>query len=154
MSLIMHPTDCRMDAKHPGLASLHSDMNVLPFCFFFYFPKACIMGPTDVQRLPRANEIPNRWLLSLCCLISSLKACVLMCRMSRVIFIGNLPQDVREREVEDLFSKYGKIIGVSFSWPLWSRLDQYAVRGTLGLYHKSITPKLFSASSLEQMWIL
>ncbi len=25
------------------------------------------------------------------------------------VFVGNLPMDVREREVEDLFYKYGKI---------------------------------------------
>ena len=34
------------------------------------------------------------------------------CRMSRVIFCGNLPVDVRTREIEDLFHKYGKIIEV------------------------------------------
>jgi hypothetical protein len=27
--------------------------------------------------------------------------------MSRVIFCGNLPLDTRQREVEDLFRKYG-----------------------------------------------
>ena len=32
--------------------------------------------------------------------------------MSRVIFVGNLPDDVKEREVEDIFAKYGKIIVV------------------------------------------
>lgn len=39
-----------------------------------------------------------------------------MCRrMSRVIFCGNLPVDVRTREIEDLFYKYGKIVEVSAS---------------------------------------
>ena len=28
------------------------------------------------------------------------------------IYIGNLPDDVRPREVEDIFSKYGKIVNV------------------------------------------
>ena len=32
--------------------------------------------------------------------------------MSRVIFCGNLPVDVRTREIEDIFYKYGKIIEV------------------------------------------
>lgn len=32
--------------------------------------------------------------------------------MARVIFVGNLPNDVRESEVEKIFSKYGKIIMV------------------------------------------
>ena len=29
-----------------------------------------------------------------------------------MIFVGNLPDDVKEREVEDIFAKYGKIIVV------------------------------------------
>ena len=34
-------------------------------------------------------------------------------RMSRVVFVGNLPGDIRTREVEDLFYKFGRIIEVS-----------------------------------------
>lgn len=43
----------------------------------------------------------------------------LMDRMSRSndnkcrVYVGNLPQDVRSRDVENLFSKYGKIIDVN-----------------------------------------
>eukprot|EP00919_Chromeraceae_sp_WS-2016_P010892 GHVR01025500.1.p1 GENE.GHVR01025500.1~~GHVR01025500.1.p1 ORF type:complete len:293 (-),score=56.48 GHVR01025500.1:25-903(-) len=35
--------------------------------------------------------------------------------MSRIprVFVGNLPEDVREREIEDLFTKYGKIRDVT-----------------------------------------
>ena len=36
-------------------------------------------------------------------------------KMSCRIFIGNLPIDIKERELEDLFSKYGRIIkGISY----------------------------------------
>jgi splicing factor, arginine/serine-rich 1 len=34
-------------------------------------------------------------------------------RWSRTIYVGNLPGDIREREVEDLFYKVG---GVCFSY--------------------------------------
>lgn len=37
--------------------------------------------------------------------------------MSRTIFVGNLPLDVREREVEDLFYKYGRIEDVDLKLP-------------------------------------
>ena len=33
------------------------------------------------------------------------------------IYIGNLPSDVRTREVEDLFEKYGKIVDVDIKLP-------------------------------------
>eukprot|EP00919_Chromeraceae_sp_WS-2016_P035644 GHVR01084551.1.p1 GENE.GHVR01084551.1~~GHVR01084551.1.p1 ORF type:complete len:337 (+),score=49.82 GHVR01084551.1:19-1029(+) len=33
--------------------------------------------------------------------------------MSRCVFVGNLPEDVSKREIEDLFQKYGKIRGVT-----------------------------------------
>ncbi|XP_074562018.1 serine/arginine-rich splicing factor SR30-like isoform X2 [Curcuma longa] len=38
-------------------------------------------------------------------------------RYSRTIYVGNLPGDIREREVEDLFSKYGPIIDVDLKIP-------------------------------------
>lgn len=47
------------------------------------------------------------------CQIACSKCGINVCRMSRVIFCGNLPVDVRTREVEDLFHKYGKIIEAS-----------------------------------------
>lgn len=37
--------------------------------------------------------------------------------MSRTIFVGNLPLDVREREVEDLFAKYGRIADIDLKLP-------------------------------------
>ncbi|KAK9785337.1 hypothetical protein WJX73_000672 [Symbiochloris irregularis] len=37
--------------------------------------------------------------------------------MSRTIFVGNLPLDVREREVEDLFAKYGRIEDIDLKLP-------------------------------------
>ncbi|XP_042433107.1 serine/arginine-rich-splicing factor SR34-like isoform X2 [Zingiber officinale] len=38
-------------------------------------------------------------------------------RYSRTIYVGNLPGDIREREVEDLFCKYGTIIDVDLKIP-------------------------------------
>eukprot|EP00192_Tetraselmis_astigmatica_P014423 CAMPEP_0117653484 /NCGR_PEP_ID=MMETSP0804-20121206/3218_1 /TAXON_ID=1074897 /ORGANISM="Tetraselmis astigmatica, Strain CCMP880" /LENGTH=171 /DNA_ID=CAMNT_0005459667 /DNA_START=370 /DNA_END=882 /DNA_ORIENTATION=- len=37
--------------------------------------------------------------------------------MSRRVFVGNLPQDIRERELEDLFYKYGRIIEIDLKLP-------------------------------------
>ncbi|AQL06760.1 Serine/arginine-rich-splicing factor SR34 [Zea mays] len=38
-------------------------------------------------------------------------------RWSRTIYVGNLPGDIREREVEDLFYKYGKIVDIDLKVP-------------------------------------
>ncbi|KAG6505134.1 hypothetical protein ZIOFF_037482 [Zingiber officinale] len=38
-------------------------------------------------------------------------------RYSRTIYVGNLPGDIREREVEDLFHKYGPIIDIDLKIP-------------------------------------
>ncbi|CAL9069096.1 unnamed protein product [Musa banksii] len=38
-------------------------------------------------------------------------------RYSRTIYVGNLPGDIREREVEDLFNKYGPIIDIDLKIP-------------------------------------
>ncbi|KAH7676625.1 splicing factor arginine/serine-rich 1/9 protein [Dioscorea alata] len=38
-------------------------------------------------------------------------------RGSRTIYVGNLPGDIREREVEDLFYKYGPIIDIDLKIP-------------------------------------
>ncbi|XP_020276279.1 serine/arginine-rich splicing factor SR30-like [Asparagus officinalis] len=38
-------------------------------------------------------------------------------RASRTIYVGNLPGDIREREVEDLFYKYGPIIDIDLKIP-------------------------------------
>ncbi|XP_058104997.1 serine/arginine-rich splicing factor SR34A-like [Magnolia sinica] len=38
-------------------------------------------------------------------------------RYSRTIYVGNLPGDIREREVEDLFYKYGHIVNVELKIP-------------------------------------
>ncbi|KAK1603258.1 hypothetical protein QYE76_059226 [Lolium multiflorum] len=38
-------------------------------------------------------------------------------RWSRTIYVGNLPGDIREREVEDLFYKYGKIVEIDLKVP-------------------------------------
>ncbi|CAL9037915.1 unnamed protein product [Musa banksii] len=38
-------------------------------------------------------------------------------RYSRTIYVGNLPGDIREREVEDLFYKYGPIIDIDLKIP-------------------------------------
>lgn len=32
------------------------------------------------------------------------------------IYIGNLPPDVREKELEDMFSKYGKIVNMNLKF--------------------------------------
>ncbi|OEL27064.1 Serine/arginine-rich splicing factor SR30 [Dichanthelium oligosanthes] len=38
-------------------------------------------------------------------------------RYSRTIYVGNLPGDIREREVEDLFYKYGRILDIDLKIP-------------------------------------
>ena len=36
---------------------------------------------------------------------------------SRTVFVGNLPGDTRQREVEDLFAKYGRIVDLDLKLP-------------------------------------
>lgn len=43
---------------------------------------------------------------------------------SRTIYVGNLPGDIREREIEDLFYKYGNIVDIDLKIP--SRPPGYA----------------------------
>lgn len=38
-------------------------------------------------------------------------------RASRTIYVGNLPGDIREYEVEDLFNKYGPIVDIDLKIP-------------------------------------
>lgn len=38
-------------------------------------------------------------------------------RYSRMIYVGNLPSDVKEREIEDLFYKYGRILDIELKLP-------------------------------------
>ncbi|KAI4319401.1 hypothetical protein MLD38_033001 [Melastoma candidum] len=38
-------------------------------------------------------------------------------RASRTVYVGNLPGDIREREVEDLFKKYGPIVQIEVKIP-------------------------------------
>nr|GFA38015.1 nucleotide-binding, alpha-beta plait [Tanacetum cinerariifolium] len=40
-----------------------------------------------------------------------------MSRSSRTLYVGNLPGDIREREVEDLFYKYGPIARIDLKVP-------------------------------------
>ncbi|KAJ9547680.1 hypothetical protein OSB04_020223, partial [Centaurea solstitialis] len=40
-----------------------------------------------------------------------------MSRSSRTLYVGNLPGDIREREVEDLFYKYGQIAHIDLKIP-------------------------------------
>ncbi|KAG4172737.1 hypothetical protein ERO13_A11G016400v2 [Gossypium hirsutum] len=39
-------------------------------------------------------------------------------RFSRTIYVGNLPSDIREWEVEDIFYKYGRILDIELKIPL------------------------------------
>ncbi|PQP93076.1 serine/arginine-rich splicing factor SR34A [Prunus yedoensis var. nudiflora] len=38
-------------------------------------------------------------------------------RFSRTIYVGNLPSDIRESEVEELFYKYGRIVDIELKIP-------------------------------------
>ncbi|KAK4489795.1 hypothetical protein RD792_000436 [Penstemon davidsonii] len=38
-------------------------------------------------------------------------------RFSRMIYVGNLPADIRESEVEDIFYKYGRILDIELKIP-------------------------------------
>ncbi|KAL6500323.1 Serine/arginine-rich-splicing factor sr34 [Orobanche hederae] len=40
-----------------------------------------------------------------------------MSRSSRTLYVGNLPGDIREREVEDLFRKYGTVVHIDLKVP-------------------------------------
>nr|KAJ0207582.1 hypothetical protein LSAT_V11C500282250 [Lactuca sativa] len=40
-----------------------------------------------------------------------------MGRSSRTLYVGNLPGDIREREIEDLFYKYGPIVEIDLKIP-------------------------------------
>ncbi|CAA0805782.1 Serine/arginine-rich-splicing factor SR34 [Striga hermonthica] len=40
-----------------------------------------------------------------------------MGRSSRTLYVGNLPGDIREREVEDLFYKYGRVVHIELKIP-------------------------------------
>ena len=42
------------------------------------------------------------------------------------IYIGNLPENVRARDVEDVFSKYGKITEVDIKMPRGGRGPAFA----------------------------
>ncbi|PIA61384.1 hypothetical protein AQUCO_00300728v1 [Aquilegia coerulea] len=42
---------------------------------------------------------------------------IMSSRSSRTIYVGNLPGDIREREVEDLFYKYGPIVDIDLKIP-------------------------------------
>ncbi|XP_042054125.1 serine/arginine-rich splicing factor SR30-like isoform X2 [Salvia splendens] len=47
-----------------------------------------------------------------------------MGRSSRTIYVGNLPGDIRETEIEDLFYKYGRIVDIDLKTP--SKAPAYA----------------------------
>ncbi|KAL3695155.1 hypothetical protein R1sor_008806 [Riccia sorocarpa] len=47
-----------------------------------------------------------------CCVPANMSS-----RASRTIYVGNLPGDVREREIEDLFYKYGRIVDIDLKLP-------------------------------------
>ncbi|XP_042436780.1 serine/arginine-rich splicing factor SR34A-like isoform X2 [Zingiber officinale] len=44
-------------------------------------------------------------------------AVIMSARLSHTIYVGNLPIDIRESEVEDLFYKYGRIVEVQLKNP-------------------------------------
>lgn len=37
--------------------------------------------------------------------------------MSSRVFVGNLPLDIKEREIDDLFYKYGRIRDIEIKYP-------------------------------------
>ena len=39
--------------------------------------------------------------------------------MTRTLYVGNFPADIREEEIEDLFYKYGWIIETGLKVPPW-----------------------------------
>ncbi|XP_047962721.1 serine/arginine-rich splicing factor SR30-like isoform X2 [Salvia hispanica] len=47
-----------------------------------------------------------------------------MGRSSRTIYVGNLPGDIRETEIEDLFYKYGRVVDIDLKTP--SKAPAYA----------------------------
>ena len=37
--------------------------------------------------------------------------------MAARIYVGNLPMDIRERDVEEMFGRYGRVTGVDLKTP-------------------------------------
>ncbi len=37
--------------------------------------------------------------------------------MAARIYVGNLPMDIRERDVEEMFARYGRLTGVDLKTP-------------------------------------
>ncbi|KAI8574744.1 hypothetical protein RHMOL_Rhmol01G0377800 [Rhododendron molle] len=88
--------------------------------------------PTENPNHSKVTKV-SRWCLmvsynyyTLCnfCVIAALKLIVsksvcfgTMSRSSRTLYVGNLPGDTREREVEDLFYKYGPIAHIDLKIP-------------------------------------
>ncbi|KAJ9544726.1 hypothetical protein OSB04_024433 [Centaurea solstitialis] len=64
-----------------------------------------------------------------------------MSRSSRTLYVGNIPGDIHEREVEDLFYKYGQIAHIDLKIPprppsyafFYSFLSSYSSRRLLML---------------------
>ncbi|GAU43666.1 hypothetical protein TSUD_302290 [Trifolium subterraneum] len=62
-----------------------------------------------------ANEQWSLWStahLKDCSLVENMSS-----RFSRTIYVGNLPSDIRESEIEDLFYKYGRIMEIELKVP-------------------------------------
>ncbi|KAJ0979804.1 hypothetical protein J5N97_015278 [Dioscorea zingiberensis] len=66
---------------------------------------------TVIFSFSSSREPRRQW----CC--SSLHSGSMSSRGSRTIYVGNLPGDIREREVEDLFYKYGPIVDIDLKIP-------------------------------------
>ncbi|TVU47092.1 hypothetical protein EJB05_06672, partial [Eragrostis curvula] len=63
-------------------------------------------------------QMRRKWSLIHACLVVRLRRERMSSRRwSRTIYVGNLPGDIREREVEDLFYKYGRIVDIDLKIP-------------------------------------
>ena len=67
----------------------------------------------------RRIQLPLSFISTYSC--AALTKCTTTChvpgRMSKTVFCGNLPLDIRHREVEDLFHKYGRVVDVDLKLP-------------------------------------
>ncbi len=65
------------------------------------------------------------------------------------VFVGNLPMDVREREVEDLFYKYGKIRSIDLKVGLTAERTEILRAHESGLLDMRVEGHCYKLPSLD-----
>ncbi|KAJ8752519.1 hypothetical protein K2173_004807 [Erythroxylum novogranatense] len=98
-----------------------------PFCFvpegsqaaFDFIPTRChikILGNPQTIPLDAKSQFLLRFTFSAASILPEVEG-TMSSRSSRTLYVGNLPGDIRVREVEDLFYKYGPIVDIDVKIP-------------------------------------